>query len=217
MSRSKLKSTVLALSSVALICSAISKVYAAAPAVTPGPSTPVQVTNGTSNPVPVTGSLGVSGAVTIANPASLPLPVRNVDVAARQPFSRTLALNAQIGSLVGASTGQHLPYTVPPGKRLIIEDVGAQVLVPVGQKAQVVLEVQNPAPAGTFRTVRPLTIAFQLTSALGIPAQDVFVAGEPVRMAVNAGEILRAFFQRSAPTGSGVVEVYVHGYLVDVP
>jgi hypothetical protein len=145
------------------------------------------------------------------------LPVRDVDNPARQPFSHTFGFISSIGSATGTvSPESQGPFTVPAGKRLVIEDASAQVLLPVGQRAQVVLTVRDPAPVATSRITRPLTLTFQLTT-LDIPARDVFVAGEPVRMYLEPGERLAAFFVRSGTNDSGVAQVYVQGYFVDLP
>lgn len=150
--------------------------------------------------------------VNVVNTQAQPVPVRDVEKQRRETFSRSLSSFAEPGS----ATGNLSTFTVPDGKRLVIEDVSMEVGLPVGQRALVILDVLHPPPLGS-RTSRPVTLNFQLTT---IQATDIYVAGEPVRMTLEPGERLQLFFLRSAttPSNSGALATaYVQGYLVDVP
>src|SRR5262245_51844829 len=109
---------------------------AAAPA-----SSQVQVVNTSAQPVPVNGTVGAtqSGAwnvgingtptVTIGNAPTAPIPTRNVDEYDRQPFQQSIAVQLMAGEQSDISS----TITVPAGKRLVIENVAGQVVVPPGQ------------------------------------------------------------------------------------
>ena len=70
----------------------------------PGASTPVQVVNQATNPVPVTGTLGVNGTVPVHD-AGQPEPVEGQCIAAP----------------AGGATATCNMFTVPAGKRLVVE------------------------------------------------------------------------------------------------
>lgn len=71
------------------------------------PTREVKVINSPSEPVPVTGT------VNVGNLGGDPLPMKDVDNPARQPFQRAIH--------------EFTPFIVPTGKRLVIEYVSADV------------------------------------------------------------------------------------------
>jgi hypothetical protein len=99
---------------------------------------PVFVTNGASNPIPIQGGvtvnsipavqvsslpavqLGADNQIKVSNDASSPVPVSNAREASRVPMTLHNAGNIPENT-VGSSTSQI--YTVPAGKRLIIQSV----------------------------------------------------------------------------------------------
>lgn len=78
----------------------------------------VKVINSPSEPVPVTGTVSVS------NLGNSPLPVRDVDNPARQPFQARLCVLGTPAACAG--TGFPTSVTVPAGKRLVIEQIAGQ-------------------------------------------------------------------------------------------
>src|SRR5947209_11888442 len=118
--------------------------FAAPPDVKPSPDTPVSVTNTATNPVPVTGAVRVTGSVTgtvtgtvgLAPGASVmidstvgdPVRVRNVNDAIQPVQASAGCLATTIGCLPTI-------YTVPAGKRLVIEYASMRVCILPGQSA----------------------------------------------------------------------------------
>src|SRR5207253_626289 len=114
----------------------------AAIALTPAAAAPpaasdkdVRVVNTPAEPVPVavqgTPTVGISASantVRIAPPAA-PLPVQESEFAGRQPvqvFKHVEPLGFDLTQPI---------YTVPAGKRLVIEDVSAYLVIPIGTGA----------------------------------------------------------------------------------
>jgi hypothetical protein len=100
--------------------------------------TPVIVTNGgadQSSPVPVSGSVSITGTptVSLANDATSPWLVRDVDRPAAQPFNYYATLT-WAPSFLFANADKSQTFTVPAGKRLVIEFVSLQSAVPSTDK-----------------------------------------------------------------------------------
>jgi hypothetical protein len=169
----------------------------------------VIVDNLPSAPVPVAGS------VSVTNSSALPLSVRDVDKNSRQPFSHLISLGFLPGTL--DTSPNPVPafgsYTVPVGKRLVIEDASAVVHVPVGQKAHINMRLIAPNGDPFLVRYRHLTLTFQMSDS----PTDIFVAGEPVRIYLDAGARVEALGRRTGVGGSGFVELVIYGYLVDIP
>ena len=100
------------------------------PASTPQGGPVVTVVNTPANPVPVTGSL--TGTVTVTNTPQVTVTnevrVRSADNAARQAVTILFGTNSTSGSGFQFWEKGNL-YTVPAGKRLVIEDFDAQGIV----------------------------------------------------------------------------------------
>ncbi len=163
------------------------------------PAMPVIVTNTPANPVP-TAAQGTT-AVQITNTS--PVAVRDVDNPARQPFQ------AQDASGFSPQNEALFLFSVPAGKRLVLEYVTASILVTSGRKAGFfvrttvtdangVFHWMNPVPHGTFANV----------------GWDVWVVSQPVRLYAAGGTqfLLGAF---ADGPGGGSATVTFSGYLVD--
>ncbi|PYT54048.1 MAG: hypothetical protein DMG43_07510, partial [Acidobacteria bacterium] len=107
-------------------------------------SAPVMVTN-TPLPVSLTGTGSISGNVNAAqsgawnvginNAGTSPVPVRDMDNAARRVSFQTslFALLPNGGATVDGTLD--LSAALPSGKGFVIEHLSAQVVMPTGQKA----------------------------------------------------------------------------------
>lgn len=145
-----------------------------------GPTKPVLVVNSPSEPVPVTGTVSVS------NLGGSPLPVRDVDNG-QQPFHRTVPVFYPSGS-----GGVTTVFTVPAGKRLIIETVSARAeLAPI----------DTPNIVEVLTTLGSNNTAFHeiLVSKQGLNLNglSVFVGTHDMRAYADPGTDVQFQFQRS--------------------
>lgn len=155
-------------------------------------SLPVRVTN--------------TPTVTVGNTSATPLPVRNLDHPARQPFAQecfTITSNSlEVDCLLGS---------VPSGKRWVIETVSAHITVdpPVTPYA-VDLQLQGPGLA---------TDNFLLAHAQGKDslARDVYVVSQQVGLYADSGNAPVLVIHTSGNFATAITNFTAAGYLVDVP
>src|SRR5262245_22615287 len=101
-----------------------------APNSPPGPD--VRVVNTQNNPVPVSVINFPAGtnAVVVANPTNKPVLVRQVDSGAVQPFTFSDTMGFAPDKEFG-TTFTYPRYTVPAGKRLVIEYISMSTQLPL--------------------------------------------------------------------------------------
>ncbi|SRR6266545_1290746 len=134
--------------------------------------------------------------------------VRDVDNPAHQPVQANMACVAQ--NVLGCS---ETIYTVPPGKRLVIEFVSMEADLTADQVAQMTMRttVDGAEVTHRFPLTEPARV-FQGEAVVAPISQQVRLyadAGTNVEMKArrnNVGAALNAFFRFS-----------ISGYLVDVP
>ena len=141
--------------------------------------------------------------VQVANDSTQPIPARDTENPARAAFTVQVSC-AATGIVFCAGT---FPFTVPLGKRMVIETVTAQLEVPSGQR---VLLTGSSVLDG-FPTVHSFEAQFMGTFF----GNDVFVSTQSFRLYADSqpGFSLRLF--RSSSTGEGRLFATVAGYLVD--
>ena len=106
-------------------------------------------------------------------------------------------------------------YTVPLGKRLVIEFVSVNATIGKGEKMHSFIRGGN----GFSDAVHPITMNFQVTVA----NRDIFVGAQQMRMYAEPGTTVEILVSRrdAADTGAvspnAVMETSISGYLVDVP
>ena len=164
---------------------------------TVGPTKPVLVVNSQSQPVPVTGTISVG------NLGDAPLPVRDVDSPGRQPVTAE-------GSCSGSGCTATV-YTVPAGKRLIVEYASITANIPVGKVARWRLFTNNAGQQGAELNF-PLT---QPPAIFGILSQTT--AGQQVRLYAEAGSEVRMNGTTSDNATPSNYIFAISGHLVDVP
>lgn len=155
-------------------------------------------------------SAGIAAAkprdVEVVNTLDNPALIRDVDSPARQPFQ------AAVEGTMGAGTeGINLFVTVPTGKRLVIEYVSGTCFVPGGQKCIFsVGTIVNNAATSTFHNLQ--------TEVVGpFGSEDLFRAGEQVRIYGDGGTSVTLRADRDQPTGNATVRMSLSGHLVDLP
>ena len=149
--------------------------------------------------------LPVTGTVTVGNLGDSPLPVRDVDNPARQP------VQARANCSVTIETGC-LPtiYTVPAGKRLVIEYASMDANVPAGELAQ--LAIATRTGGETVEHAFPLTppsVAFSAGRAANV--------GQQVRLYADPGTSVVVTGSRSGFGSPASFIFTISGHLVDVP
>jgi len=173
----------------------------------PGPD--VRVINTQTNPVPVT----LTGNLAVDTSTNAPLLVRDVDNPARQPVIR---LADDVNVLVGETQASKQMYTVPAGKRLVIEFVSVRTFVgPPGQKLFVAVGVSDGQT--TYDINLAPTLVGTFTVGTGGTTGDRSAISQQTRLYANAGDTVRAFVQKNDDVGAGQATITVMGYLVDVP
>ncbi len=139
-----------------------------------------------------------SNVIVVNTPAS-PVPVRDVDNPARQPFQAQAVGGFADGA---SSTGDITIATVPAGKRLVIEHVSALgTMLPTQKVINGGSDVIWTDPFGIIDGSR-----------------DYFVVSEALRVYANPGPI-RCFAERDSTAGANPnsVTFTISGYLVDCP
>ena len=189
-----------------------------------GQASNVLVINTTSQPIPTraTGTTAVAGTVAatqsgpwsvdVTNTAASPVPFRDVDNPARQPFQ------AQVvgGFADGASTtGDILATTVPAGKRLVIEHVSAFGTMLPTQK---VIKGGSKVTWDDPSSVMVFSYLWQSQGSNADGSRDYFVVSEALRGYANPGPI-NCFAERDSFAGANPnsVTFTISGYFVDCP
>jgi hypothetical protein len=174
----------------------------------------VLVTNTNANPVPVqaVGTLPVheQGTANVAVPGVV--STKASDNPALQPAEETEAFT------VGPSTtgGGGTVYTVPAGKRLVIETATAIADLPTGQRASANLLINLAGATGrTGPGIGVFGIPMSLSFDSGTVALSMGSLGS--HMYADAGTTVDVSVARSDGAGSGTFTVAIAGYLVSTP
>lgn len=155
----------------------------------------VFVTNDAAHPVPVTGSVNVDGSVSVNGPVQI--------ADAREPFETRVDVSLGAGEF-----GSNDTFSVPDGKRLVVEFVAADVALPDGQLPLLSANALN----GGLGYPIPLT-------RQGVGNGNAFFTGSMAALDfANAGPYL-INLSRQNPAGGAVPGtasgfVYISGYLI---
>ena len=182
---------------------------------------PVLVMNNASSPVPVTGTVSatVSGTVAatqsgawnvgqsgtwnvgVPDPVTVqtgttPLAVTDSGATSRTPKEVDLSSTFQNGDTV---TGTNATYTVPSGKRLILEYVSAFGGLQPGQH-MLECDLNN-------------VVFIPFTDNGSDAASEYFTFSQPVKFAFGAGTTIGISATRNSSSNGGLVQVHGFGYL----
>jgi hypothetical protein len=162
-----------------------------------------------------------AGGVTI-NP--VPLPVRDVDNSARQPFHADASFVLEAARDRGEKSFrfQISPtelVVVPKGKRGIIEYFSCRCELQPGQRVNEVRLVTFvngfelaqyivPTPQGQLPSESP---------SLGVPIVEVFAASQMIREYADPGTGIRFMVKRSPSSGVAGCSALISGYFVNLP
>jgi hypothetical protein len=148
------------------------------------------------------------------NVVNTSLPTRDIDNPARQP------VQVEVGQGIGHFTGQAVIYTVPPGKRLVVEHFSSELGVATGTAVDryLLAIADNPAQIGSASFSHTIPPAYHAPCSLCAAGTELWVASQPVRIYVDAGKALFATVTFSNAAGPNTFVFFsVSGYLVDVP
>ena len=149
----------------------------------------------------------VATMVNVVNDKTNPVPNRDVDNPAREPFVLTEVINLTNGSISAFAGTDNLPT----GRKYVILSVSVSAYVTkgadpnwvggvgvtsAGQGAQVLFSVPNVAPGFNGGT------------------QDIFAVTQPVYLAPDAGTNLTVAVDRVGGTGAGSILFTLTGYSV---
>ena len=162
----------------------------------------VTVVNTVNQPIPVQGNM------IILNSPSNPIPIRNVDFVAPKclEFSLDLSFTTELGT--------KLLYTVPTGKKLVLDFAAVELLVPKGQTGSIrILEVVPGPPYHNLR--QPIALFPQ-----GLSDQDrlqEFAGTHYMHTCVEAGSELWLEAFKSSAVGDGISIGTLSATLTDAP
>ena len=150
-------------------------------------------------------NMGINGSVNIGNSATSPVPTRDVDNPARQPFQWPFVWFVPPGLASEFSPS----VTVPAGKCLVIETVSAQAVADVSTFMRLrILTTANGQLVGHFIDVENRGTAGGLNNFHGTHA---------VRIYADPGTTVRFGAGRGDTSGYVDVNAAISGYFVDVP
>jgi hypothetical protein len=159
-------------------------------------------------------ALPVSALIFTAAPASAQYssPMRDIDNPARQPFNfgKNLVLSFNTPSQLFLSDPS---FTVPAGKRLVIETLSIYVALAPGQLGLVKLGTLAGGVGVTH--VFPLTKTYSLSSG-----EDVYTGLHSIRMYADPGSTVFITAERNTVAGialDAVFKVVITGYYVNLP
>lgn len=208
---------------VALITLALSQI-SPGPVAAQNQAAPVQVVNSPAEPVPVTGSVKVSNSpsvqlapgsnvcidplcnvVRVGNDIGTPVPVQSVD------SSEEVLAGQSVLFREGVTFGSRLVYTVPAGKRLIVDHIWARADLPRWQTVLVGFLVTLPPPRLLYR------YPVLMQNSVGFREFQVLEGVQDSRITAAGGQELTLECSRSSSTGTGSARCSFIGRLVNEP
>jgi hypothetical protein len=150
------------------------------------------------------GNFPAAENVTITNPQTQPVPTSD---AQNQPFAILVNPSFTEGSPRGSAS-----FTVPNGQRLIIEFIGGNVCLTVGQKAIFAVDVQVGGAQPEYALP---AIAEGTFNGFGGGPCDNFAVSQQVRIYADPGTIVTLAVVRSESTGSASSGLAVSGHMVN--
>jgi hypothetical protein len=152
-------------------------------------------------------SSNLNPTVTVGNTANNPVPIRDTDNAARQPWQWTAEID------IAAGNGEACTSTdVPDGKELVIENVSAAAAVQTGQKLAFLIVTTTQQAAQVRHYFVPVW-----TGTRSVSPPELFAVGQATRLYSEAGTGNVSVCADTAGSGDASVLPALSGYLVNVP
>lgn len=158
-----------------------------------------------SAPLPVSGAVSVTGPITVANTAPIPVRMDQPQSESKTLFFESYFPAGTTQSACGGDRPVDLLYTVPPGKRLVIEYVSVEALLTyAGQTPGFILVGKmntgfEPQPVGK-------TVSGSSLNSMHVMTRLYFEAGQ---------EVIACAF-RDASAGEANVRVTLSGMVTSV-
>jgi hypothetical protein len=153
-----------------------------------------------------------SSPVKIVNTPAQSVPVRDQDHGARQPVYLYAVFNFVAGSQFAVGNGVSV-YTVPIGKRLVLEFYSIELLVPIGQKARVTLQMGSSGG----QVGADLTLPISSYDG-GSPTVESAIGAGLMKAYVDPGSKVSFSVRKTETSGTAALgNVALTGYLVDIP
>ncbi len=154
------------------------------------------------------GSVGIAGTpnVAVGNTEANPVPIRDVDNPARQPFQTVGG-----GQLPALTCGSSFTFAVPANKRLVIEFASANVRIQaIGQIAEVGIQTTVG-----LNLSGPYRVPLNRTGTVG--SEERFEGSQQMRVYHDTGTVFVGFGRTIPCAGIADFSVSISGYLVDLP
>jgi hypothetical protein len=131
----------------------------------------------------------------------------------------TQPVQAEIAQGIGNFTGRGALYTVPTGKRLVLEYFSSEVGVATGTSIdRYALDITDNPTSGNSSFGHFIAPAYHSPCGTCAAGSELFVASQPIRMYVDAGKVLTVSVTFSNSPGPNVFGFFaISGYLVDAP
>ena len=173
----------------------------------PTPIPPAQNVNVVNTPLPVTGT------VSVANLGSNPLPVRDVDNPARQPFTFRSA-----GLAFGGGANTSASFVAPAGKRLVVEQVSVAIFLREPSANQNATFNVRTTVAGTETAYSAVGGDFGTFVGVSGPVQFFRLSSQMRSYADPETTVsIDVSLLRLSNSSNDSATVNLSGYLVDVP
>jgi hypothetical protein len=169
------------------------------------PDGTVQATAAVSGLQAVVHDATLAGNGTAASPLSV---VQSGSASQIEPVGAKIDVNMPDG---GAGQGGII-YTVPAGKRLVIEQVSAIFLLPIGQKAAT-LSIETSPQAGGDKIPHQMSWFFAGDQG----AFAAFHSGQLMKLYAAPNTVVVVNANRDSFTGDASCTFYISGYLVNLP
>lgn len=145
-----------------------------------------------------------SGALTVDGNVGITPKQSTVQIGAHEPYAQSGSVTFQSGATFNGGT----VYTVPNGKRFVLETLSVEAQLPDGQRAEAQFRILGPS-AGDIATFH-LPLLFELDTG----THDLFAATQEVNGYGAPGAQLTVSGQRSSATGVGELRYSFTGHLV---
>ena len=126
-----------------------------------------------------------------------------------EPIRQSVAFSIPSGEFFAQST----IYTVPTGKRLVIEHISSACAMPLGQRVQGFSILTQPT-AGP-RTLGALDLVPVFVG--DFPGKSYFTASTPMKLYGHSGTAVEVIAVRGVTTGEPLCSFSISGFLVDLP